>query len=100
MTSVASEVDLPPSDVTDCSDTDSDSGDEIPSVDDCVKCVCEDECELGFMIQVHEFMLSVNWVRNIRKVRKVEYFLENLKVCVKLRATSSIVNIWFKFILC
>ncbi|XP_057308747.1 uncharacterized protein LOC130647048 isoform X2 [Hydractinia symbiolongicarpus] len=54
LTSVASEIDLPPSDVTDCSDTDSDSGDEITSVDDCVKCVCEDECELGFMIQCEQ----------------------------------------------
>ena len=40
------------------SDSDeSESESEIATVDECVKCVCEDECELGFMIQVITYRL-------------------------------------------
>ena len=40
-------------DVLETSDSEeSESENEVTTVDECVKCVCEDECELGFMIQV------------------------------------------------
>lgn len=48
----SSEVEFTEQSDSTMSESESESEDEIPSVDDCVKCLCEDECELGFMIQV------------------------------------------------
>jgi len=36
-------------------ESESESESEFVTVDECVKCVCQDECELGFMIQVFLF---------------------------------------------
>ena len=39
-------------DVMDQSEEDSESESEYTTFDDCVKCICQDECDTGFMIQV------------------------------------------------
>ena len=40
-------------DVTESSEDETESESEFTTFDDCVKCVCQDECDTGFMIQVH-----------------------------------------------
>ena len=44
--------------VVESSEEESESEEEWQCVDDCVKCLCEDECELGFMIQVITWCLT------------------------------------------
>ncbi|XP_065652075.1 uncharacterized protein LOC101240546 isoform X5 [Hydra vulgaris] len=49
-----SPVDIEKLNLYESSETESESEGELPSVDDCVKCLCEDDCELGFMIQCEQ----------------------------------------------
>ena len=39
-------------DIEDQSEEESESESEYTTFDDCVKCICQDECDTGFMIQV------------------------------------------------
>lgn len=43
-------------DVTESSEDETESESEFTTFDDCVKCVCQDECDTGFMIQVHQII--------------------------------------------
>ncbi|XP_047145074.1 uncharacterized protein LOC101240546 isoform X2 [Hydra vulgaris] len=49
-----SPVDIEKLNLYESTETESESEGELPSVDDCVKCLCEDDCELGFMIQCEQ----------------------------------------------